>query len=437
MGNQTRLSWLAGTLHKLIAATVGRFGRGTKAQATLLYGGSSLICQCLRFVGIVISTRLIAANQFGLLATAVAMIGFSGLIKEIGQNSAYMSCRAEERGFTSFHFVWSVLGGFAAAAFLLVLVDAVPGLIGLRPVLPWLLLIVTLEATAQTPLIISQKRFEFDRVAIVEISSVAVWMVTVTMGAFLLRNLCGLIVARLAEAFTRTVLLCSFYRKDLSFDQISPEVRRYYFRFARILGPFGWVEYFATHLDVLLLKTWVSDSELGVYDRTQHLMRVPLSLSVNFVDRVAGSSYSRAQQSVSEIRRSIFQFATFMTVGVVVGLVAIQLFLWFFADLTLGRSWRDSVGNLWCWGIPLAILRPYVWNFNILFTNSGKPLHLLSSLLALTISTLVIGLILVPILHARGAYLTQAVAHFVVLAGLFRWFLHRSRFNDPAPLRAS
>jgi hypothetical protein len=191
MGNQTLLSWLASILHKIIEATVGRFGRGTKAQATLFYGGSSLICQSLRFVGIVISTRLTAADQFGLLATSMAMIGFSGLIKEIGQNSAYMSCRAEERGFTSFHFAWSVLGGFAAAAFLLILVDSVPGLIGLRPVLPWLLLIVILEATAQTPLIISQKRFEFDRVAIVEISSVAVWMITVTIGAFLLRNLSG------------------------------------------------------------------------------------------------------------------------------------------------------------------------------------------------------------------------------------------------------
>ena len=129
--------------------------------------------------------------------------------------------------------------------FLLILVDSVPGLIGLRPVLPWLLFIVILEATAQT------------------------------------------------------------------------------------------------NLDVLLLKTWASDSELGVYDRTQHLMRVPLSLSVNFVDRVAGSSYSRAQRSVAEIRRSIFQFAIFMTVGVAVGLVAIQLFLWFFADLTL-----DGVGEI-------------------------------------------------------------------------------------------
>jgi O-antigen/teichoic acid export membrane protein len=437
MGNRTLLSWFASILHKIIAATVGRFGRGTKAQATLFYGGSSLICQCLRFVGIVISTRLIAADQFGLLATAMAMIGFSGLIKEIGQNSAYMSCRAEERGFTSFHFAWSVLGGLAAAALLLILVNSVPGLIGLRPVLPWLALIVILEATAQTPLIISQKRFQFDRVAIVEISSVAVWMITVTIGAFLLRNLCGIIIARLAESFTRTVLLFFWYRKDLSFDQINPEVRRYYFRFARILGPLGWVEYFASNLDVLLLKTWVSDSELGVYDRTQHLMRVPLSLSVNFVDRVAGSSYSRAQQSATEIHRSIVQFATFMTVGVVVGLIAIQLFLWFFADLTLGRSWRDSVGDLWFWGIPLAILRPYVWNFNILFTNSGKPLHLLSSYLALTISTLVVGLILVPTLHAKGAYLTQAVAYLVVLAGLLRWFIHRGRCNDPAPVRAS
>jgi PST family polysaccharide transporter len=418
-------------LQKLIDATVARFGQGTKARATLFYGGSSLVCQVLRFAGVLVSTRLIAPDQFGLLATALAMIGLAGLAKEIGQNSAFMSCRSEERGYISFHFAWSVLGGFVAAALLYLVVSWVPGLVGLRPVLIWLLLIITLEAAAQTPLIISQKRFQFDRVAIVEISAVAAWTLTVVFGALALPSLLSLIIARCVEAGVRTALLFFWYREDLSFAPITPEVRRYYFRFARVLGPLGWVEYFAFNLDVLLLKATVSDSELGVYDRTQYLMRVPLSLSVNLVDRVAGSSYSRAQRSNSEIRRSLLQFATLITAGVVVGLVGVQIFIWFFADLTLGASWRDSVADLWWWAIPMAIFRPHVWNFNILFMNSGKPLHLLVSIFGLTVFILAFGLILVPVLHARGVYLAQGFAYFLVLGGLFRWFVNRSRDEIP------
>lgn len=416
---------LASKLQKFVADVAGRLEQGTKARATFLYGGSSLVCQVLRFAGILVSTRLVAPDQFGLLATALAVTGLAGLIKEIGQNSAYMSCRSEERGFVSFHFAWSIFGGVAAAAALYALVTSVPGLDGLRPVLIWLFLTVIIEAAAQTPQIISQKRFEFGRVAIVEITAVATWAVTVIIGALVLRNLVALIAARLAEASVRTALLVYWYHKDLTFAEITPEVRRYYFRFARILGPLGWLEYFATNLDVLLLKASVSDNELGVYDRTQHLMRVPLSLSVNLVDRVAGSSYSRVQQSVSEMRRSMLQFSILITAGIVIGLIAVQVFLSFFAAVTLGQSWRDSVGDLWWWAIPLGVLRPHVWNFNILFMNSGKPLHLLVSLLGLTACTFLVGLVLVPMLHARGAYLTQAIAHFFVLSGLLWGFLRR------------
>jgi O-antigen/teichoic acid export membrane protein len=391
----------------------------------LLYGGSSLVCQFLRTIGLLISTRLVPADQFGIFATAVMILGLSGLIKEIGQNSAFLSCRETEREYTNFHFSLACIGVPLTAAFLLLLIFAIPSLSILRSMTVPLLLTIACETLLQTPQIIATKRFEFGRIAAIEISAVASWTVATIIASFVLRNALALVLGRLAEVGVRGALLLVWYRRDLSLFPISRKAMRYYLRFARLLGPLGWMEYFTSSLDVILLKLFVTDSELGIYDRTQQLLRVPLSLSINLVDRVAGSSYSREQALEKQTRRSMLQFIAIITAGIVVGLILIELFIGFLAKPILGADWQSAVGSLWPWAIPFCILRPHVSNFNILFQGSGRPAHLFASFTATTLGTLVFGLIFIPALHARGAYLALGLTYGIVFVFVLRWFLAR------------
>ena len=419
--------------HRRIRELVRRFRRSAKAKATFLYGGSSLVCQVLRFVGLLISTRLIAPEQFGLFATAGMIMSLAGLTKEIGQNSAYVSYNKEDQAYTSFHLMLGTVGSFVAAAIVLVVVLALPSLISLRSVLFLMIVTLMLETVLQTPQIIASKRYDFHRIAVIEMSSVFAWLLLTVLGSLFVPTVLALVTARFAEAAVRGGFLFAWYRHDLSFRGITAEARRYFFRFARILGPLGWVQNFAANLDVALLKAFATDVELGIYDRTQQLMRVPLSLSVNVVDSVAGSSYSREQNLQAQTRKSLFLFMGVMSLGVVVGLVAIQLFLFFFAGPILGAQWQTAVNDLWIWAIPFAILRPYVWNFNILFTSSGRPVHFLISLSSLAISLLTFGLVLTPSLHAKGVYAAQGIAYFIVFSGLLVWFLKKFRTSHREP----
>ena len=50
---------------KTLVQSVGdRIKYGTKVRSTLYYGGSSIVCQVLRFLGVLISTAAIAPDQF-------------------------------------------------------------------------------------------------------------------------------------------------------------------------------------------------------------------------------------------------------------------------------------------------------------------------------------------------------------------------------------
>ena len=58
------------------------------------------------------------------------------------------------------------------------------------------------------------------------------------------------------------------------------KIFRYYFGFAKLLAPKSWIETFGGNLDVLLLRVFTNNVEIGIYDRTMQLLRIPLSLSV-------------------------------------------------------------------------------------------------------------------------------------------------------------
>jgi O-antigen/teichoic acid export membrane protein len=79
-------------IEPLVQSLRDRIKYGRKVRGTFYYGGSSIICQGLRFLGVLISTAAIAPDQFGKYATALMLIGLCGLAGLFGQNSAFLIC---------------------------------------------------------------------------------------------------------------------------------------------------------------------------------------------------------------------------------------------------------------------------------------------------------------------------------------------------------
>src|SRR5258708_17768401 len=259
--------------------------------------------------------------------------------------------------------------------------------------------------------------------AMIGIAACAVWLLCVGLGSRWYPVGVTLIFARMMESLVRGASLLGWLYRNLNQGEITREVRLYYGRFARLLTPQAWVENLLGNLDLLLLKCFTTETDLGIYERTQQVVRIPVSTSVNLVDRVAGAAYSREQESLPLLQRSLVQFISVIALGTIAGLGIVQLFLWFFAGPLLGAGWKNAVSSLWIWAIPLCLFRPMLWNVNLVFQATSRPKHLLLTLVGMLLLLSIVGLILTPSLGSRGIFVALGCSYFITFAVQTLWFI--------------
>jgi O-antigen/teichoic acid export membrane protein len=423
-------------IETLVQSLRDRIKYGVKVRGMLYYGGSSIVCQGLRFLGILISTASIAPDQFGKYATAIMLIALCGLAGSFGQNSAFLSYTRSDPAYARFHFLLSLALSSLVVLLVVVAILVLPGFSDLRPAIPLLALMVLIEGACMTPIMIAQKRFEFRPMAMIEIASNATWLLCVGLGSRWYPGIMTLIFARMMESLVRGGSLLVWLYRDLIQGEITQDVRRYYGRFARLLMPQAWIETLFGNLDVLLLKFFTTQTDLGIYERTQTLLRIPLSTSTNLVDRVAAAAYSRDQEAIPLLRRSLMQFIAVIALGTIAGMGAVQLFLWLFAGPFLGTDWKNAVSSLWPWAIPFCLFRPIVWNFNQFFLATSRPRQLLFSLAGMLVVLSIVGLIVTPSLGSRGIFVALGSSYFITFAVQTLWILitFRRKKTGTAPL---
>jgi O-antigen/teichoic acid export membrane protein len=303
----------------------------------------------------------------------------------------------------------------------LVAVLAVPGLQDLKPFWPLFLLQLLFESVASTPMIVAHKNFAFRELAIIEIATITSWLLITIVAVWFYPFFVALLIAKVGEAAVRGSLLFRWQYPTVTNGRPTKETYKYYLRFAKLLTPKAWIETFGANLDILLLRVFTNNFEIGVFDRTMQLLRVPLSLSVNLIDAVAGASYSQEQADAISIKRSLRRFMLVILAGSLFGVFLVQIFLWIFAGPLLGVGWKSSIEQIWPWAIPFALLRPFFWNYNLYFNATGRPGRLLSSLCLATFSFLVLGGALVPHFGVRGLFLALACTNLVAFLFQVCW----------------
>jgi O-antigen/teichoic acid export membrane protein len=408
-----------------------RIRSGSKSRAAFYYSGSSLVCQCLRFIGILVSTPRIQADQFGILASAVLVCGLASIPREFGQNSALISSLGVQPGYARAHLILTMCANTIGMLLIAGAILWIPSLHDLSGLWPLLVFQAGFEAITFTPTIVAQKNFAFKGLAAVEISAVTTWLLITIFAAWRCPLGAVLVAARLGETAVRGTVVFIWQFPSLWHGRPTPAIFHYYFGFAKLLAPKAWIETFGGNLDVLLLRVFTNNVEIGIFERTMHLLRVPLALSVNLIDAVAGASYSREQGTPEEVDRTFRKFSLFVSVGAFLGVALVQIFLWFAAGPVLGPTWKHSIGSVWLWAIPYAILRPFFWNFNIFFQATGRPKELLLTLSLATGLVLILGSIATPLLGVRGLFLALAAANFISLFFQIRW-ARRASILPPA-----
>jgi PST family polysaccharide transporter len=394
-----------------------RLTDGTKKKALFYYASSSLICQALRFIGVLITTRLIAPEQFGLFAQAALLMSFAGLLREIGQTGALVAYQGTDQRYAYFNFQTNLLLGCVASALTVsacLLLKIVP--LELRS-LAWVLAAIPLaESLTFTNVLMLQKRFRFRALGIIEIICLCVWLATVGLLVGRAPGLSVLLYAQLAEFTCRCLLLFAVARLEFIGFANGSDLRHYYFyQFARPVIPLVVINGLLGRVDYLLLSIFSTRMELGVYERLGQFSRIPMSLTINLCDKVLMHSYSHAQADRRTLTRMLRKSMLVMAAGVVVITALVTLFLLIFLPHLIGRQWSPIIMRLWWYGLPVILFTPILANISLFFSGLGAQTQLLKNTVLNLITDVVFGLLFVAGLGAAGMLIAKSISGLFAL----------------------
>jgi len=405
MNKNNLLNWLSKQFS-------GRFRRSVKAQSTAWYGGTSIVCQLLRFGGVIYSTRLLEPEQFGLFAQATMALALACLVQELGQTNGLVAYKGSDLAYSRFHFQSKICLTLVAAVGLWLTVGVFAfGPVGLADAVPLLLGIMLVEALGATGIIMCQKKFWFKFLGLVEIGAVLCWLVTLYFLSQ--REMCFTILlwARLAETGFRVALVFAAEGwRHVGLAWNSELVGYYIHKFVRYSAPENVVTGIIQQLDVLLLSNFSTTVQVGLYERIQQFIKIPLSLSINLIDRVALMSYSKSQDQPRELRRHLIQFNLLLLFMLLSSVAIITVLLPWFLKPLVGAEWEQELMHLWWFAIPFALLRPIGWSLSIFLRGTGRVRKLLIGALLLGLTKLTYGLILVYYFGAQGMLVAVAIA---------------------------
>ncbi len=397
----------------------------------------------MRFTGVVVATRVLNPVDFGAFAQALLLMGVPCTLRDLGISNALIAYDGTDRSYPRFHFQIIVCSSLVCAG----LIFATSSLwtkfsSDVLATAPWLALLVIIEGLGITGVIAAQKSFRFKALAGVEICAVAGSLAVIILGAGRVNGLSLLLGARFTESLIRTgsVGILETWKHVGLVRNL--EILRYYAGFARYGAPQALVENAIAQLDSFLLSTFSTVYQLGLYDRILQFSRIPLSLSINLIDKVALVSFSQHQHETQRLQQLLRIFAGISLGAATVVVLVVTFALPAVVTQMLGEEWMHRLLPLWWAALPLMLLRPLSWCLSIFMQGVGNIPALFRFMVFGLCATALGGIAFVPAFGAIGMLTALAFAHILlvtyqllVIRGWFRSRIPAQPASADLPIR--
>lgn len=408
------------------------FFKGLPFDSLLQYVTSSVICQALRFAGMIIATHFLRIEEFGFFAQITACIGICGILSGIGHHDGLISYQGTDDRYFRFHLQLSILIGLISIFLLLFVAPLILG--AESPVLKFQFLtsaILFVEAIYPSLLISAQKKFKFKFTGIVDLCSVLSWIGVLIFGLFFLKGVELLLWARLAEVSVRLFLLTlqgKIADFNLCFDR---EVYLYYKTPYFKSVPFrSAIDFLIIRLDILILSHFVTISELGIYERAQHFIQIATSVSVNLIDRVSMMSFSVLQNNKESLKIAFNTSLRYVIITSLSATILITLILPWGLHYFVSKEISESLQRIWYFSTGIAIFKPIAMIVGFLLLGIGESKLLLKQNLLLLIMIFILLIVLVPFYGINGGGIAISLSYLTVgviqVRGAYQTITNRS-----------
>lgn len=380
----------------------------------------------LTLVSTVVLARLLAPDDYGVLAMVLAVTAFAGLFRDLGLSAAAVQKRTLSRAEQS-NLFWINIGfgavltlGLALAAPLVARFYDRPDVLGVTLVLSTTFIIASLGTQSGAALM---RQMQFGRQAAAMISGGVVNLLVAVLLALQELGYWALVWGRLSGQLVTSAALLTLS----SFRPAWPDRRvkmRALLRFGANVAAFDLINYFHRNLDNVLIGRFCGTEALGLYNRAYTLLMFPISNVRAPVNAVAFPALSRLQDTPERFR------AYYVRATSLIALLSMPLAALLFVaadpiiELALGEHWL-GVSPIFSVLAIAAFIQPAAGFAGSLMLARGQGARYVQVGLCTTavyVASFVIGLPWGP----RGVAISYTLANYLVLWPWMAWAFRES-----------
>lgn len=343
-------------------------GRGAAAIAA-----SQAVMVATQMGSVVILSRLLAPEEFGLVAMCAPVLALIGMLQDFGLVQATVQkpdLRHEEVNF----LFWVNVALSAALALLLLLISPLVALFyqepRIGPLIAAMALIVAANGLGAQHAALLNRRMEYGRIAIIGVVGAVAGLGTATAWALVQPSYWALFGGQLAGTLLPTGLmwLASRWRPG---RPGGAQGGRALIGFGAGITGFNFANFFARNLDnVLIGRVW-GGAQLGLYDRAYKLLLMPLNQVANPLSKVMIPALSRMLDEPDRYRSAYLRVLTLSLLLVLPGVAAATAMADLLIPFALGAHWAGSAPIFMALGFA-GLLQPLNNPAGWLFISQGR-----------------------------------------------------------------
>jgi O-antigen/teichoic acid export membrane protein len=326
-----------------------------------------------QLLSILILSRLLAPEDFGLVAMAFAISNFALLVRDLGSGAAIIQRAVLEPETTSTaHWSNCLIGAVLGAA--LFLLSAPFAALLKEPALQSLLQVLAISfpvlgsTTVHQALLERESRFAL--LARIEISAVLSGFMIAVVSALLGAGAYSLVLQTLSIAIVSALQLWGASKLRLGCG-LSLHRARELWRFSGHLLGFNVVNYFARNADTMIIGRALGAASLGPYSLAYRIMLFPVQNLTFVAARALLPVMSRTQDAVAQLGslyRRTLSVISFFTAPLMAGLFVLREP---FVAVALDESW-SSVARIIAWLAPVGFIQSLVSAGGVVLTALGR-----------------------------------------------------------------
>jgi len=341
---------------------------GLKWTSVSRFGG-----QIVQFITLIILARLLEPKDFGLMASAMVVIGFVNVFRDLGISAAIIQKKEISDDLFSSVFWMSVISGIVLMLLLLVLSVQIAKFFNALDLIP-IVRILSIGFVFSGFSILQQafleKELQFKLLAKYEFFAIIIGASIAISLAFLKFGVWSLVYQNLTYSFVLSLLI--------SFNL--PQKPHMVFRWSQIksisnfsfnLSGFNILNYFVRNADYILIQKYLGAQSLGYYTLAYRIMLYPLQNISGVFIRVMFPVLSKFQEENEKLRDiylKIVNGIALLTFPLMLGLFAVSDN---FVTVVFGIKWQP-VSTLILILSPLGLIQSVYTPAGLLFQTKAR-----------------------------------------------------------------